>query len=115
MFRGFGAGASLTHGRARPRRARWRRSRAALSGCSTHNRLVIRTPQVTLYSRDLPRAVSFYEALGFREAFRYPSEGAPEHVELLLDGFSLGVATVETAVANHGLDPVPGGRGMELV
>jgi catechol 2,3-dioxygenase-like lactoylglutathione lyase family enzyme len=74
-----------------------------------------RTPQVNLYSRDLPRALAFYMKLGFVEVFRYPAHGEPEHVELLLDGFNLGIAVAEAAQVNHGLRPNPGGRGMELV
>jgi catechol 2,3-dioxygenase-like lactoylglutathione lyase family enzyme len=76
---------------------------------------MFRSPQVTLYTRDLPRALAFYQKLGFAEAFRYPKDGAPEHVELLLDGFNLGIATVETAIENHGLTPNVEGQGMELV
>lgn len=76
---------------------------------------MFRTPQVTLYSRDLQRALAFYTELGFVEAFRYPKDGAPEHVELLLDGFNLGIATVATAIENHGLSPNLEGRGVELV
>lgn len=76
---------------------------------------MFRSPQVNLYCRDLSRALTFYTEIGFVEAFRYPKEGPPEHVELLLDGFNLGLATVETAVANHGLAPNLAGRGMELV
>jgi catechol 2,3-dioxygenase-like lactoylglutathione lyase family enzyme len=77
--------------------------------------VTFRAPQVTLYATDLPRLVAFYEGLGFRERFRYPSSGEPEHVELLLDGFNLGVATVATARRDHGLSPNPGGGGSELV
>ncbi len=76
---------------------------------------MFRTPQINLYSRDLPRALAFYTALGFVETFRHPQDGEPEHVELRLDGFILGIATVETAVADHGLAPNLEGRGMELV
>ena len=76
---------------------------------------MFRSPQVTLYSRDLPRALEFYAKLGFTEAFRYPSTGDAEHVELMLDGFNLGIATVETAIENHGLSPNVDGQGMELV
>jgi catechol 2,3-dioxygenase-like lactoylglutathione lyase family enzyme len=77
--------------------------------------LMFRSPQVTLYSRDLPSALAFYTKLGFTEAFRDPKEGAPEHVEMLLDGFNLGIATVDTATNDHGLSPNIDGQGMELV
>lgn len=76
---------------------------------------MFRSPQVTLYSRDLPRALAFYTKLGFSEAFRYPKEGELEHVEMLLDGFNLGIASVETATTNHGLVPDVDGQAMELV
>lgn len=76
---------------------------------------MFRSPQVNLYSRDLPRALAFYTKLGFIEAFRFPKEGEPEHVEMRLDAFNLGIATVETATADHGLSPNVDGQGMELV
>ncbi len=72
-------------------------------------------PQITLYSRDLPRAMAFYAGLGFIEAFRHAPRGEPVHVELVLDGFRLGIADVEAARADHGLDPDPDGQAVELV
>src|SRR5262249_27536499 len=68
-----------------------------------------RTPQVNLYSRDLPRAVAFYKQFGFVETFRTPEKGPPEHIELKLDGFTLGIATFEAATTTHKLNP--GGEG----
>jgi catechol 2,3-dioxygenase-like lactoylglutathione lyase family enzyme len=62
------------------------------------------------------RSVAFYLAVGFEETFRTPREGAPIHVELNLDGFTLGIAAVTSAAADHGLDldlSKPG-RGMEI-
>jgi catechol 2,3-dioxygenase-like lactoylglutathione lyase family enzyme len=76
---------------------------------------MFRSPQVNLYSRDLPKALAFYTKIGFTESFRYPPNGDAEHVELQLDGFKLGIATLETAVDNHGLSPNVDGQGMELV
>lgn len=76
---------------------------------------MIRSPQVTLYSRDLPRAQAFYEGLGFVESFRYPAQGRTRHVELVLDSFNLGIATVEAAREDHGLELAFDGQGMELV
>lgn len=72
------------------------------------------TPMINLYSRDLARAVSFYASLGFVETFRTPASGPPEHVELELDGFKLGVATVEAA-RTHDLRPSGEGRWIEIV
>jgi predicted enzyme related to lactoylglutathione lyase len=74
-----------------------------------------RSPQINLYSRDLPRALAFYAELGFIETFRTPTSGAPEHIELKLDGFTLGVATIEAARAHHGLQPQGDGRWIEIV
>ena len=48
---------------------------------------------INLYARDLPRAAAFYSELGFVEAFRTPASGEPVHIELTLDGFTLGIAT----------------------
>ena len=52
---------------------------------------------INLYSRDLPKAKAFYEQLGFKESFRTPAAGDPVHIELKLDGFSIGIATIEAA------------------
>ncbi|HWB22711.1 MAG TPA: VOC family protein, partial [Gaiellaceae bacterium] len=74
-------------------------------------------PQVNIYSRDVARGVAFYRSLGFEETFRTPAAGDPIHVELTLDGFIVGIAAVESAVADHGLalDASERGRGMEIV
>ena len=74
-----------------------------------------RSPMINLYSRDLPRAVSFYCELGFVETFRTPASGEPVHVELRLDLFTLGIATLEAAREHHGLRPEEEGRGIEIV
>lgn len=73
-----------------------------------------RSPMVNLYSHDLPRSTSFYAELGFTETFRTPASGPPAHVELQLDGFTLGIATVEAA-REHGLRPEGKGRWVEIV
>lgn len=70
---------------------------------------------ISLYSRDLPRAVAFYSELGFVETFRTPASGEPAHVEIRLDGFTLGIATLEAAREHHGLRPEEEGRGIEIV
>jgi uncharacterized glyoxalase superfamily protein PhnB len=61
------------------------------------------------------RLVAFYEGLGFRETFRTPKEGQPVHVEVTLNGFTIGIASVDAAVADHGLRPELGGRPVEIV
>ena len=74
-------------------------------------------PQVNIYSEDVGRSVEFYRRCGFEESFRTPPDGPPIHVELVLDGFKLGIASVASAVSDHGLDVdlTRPGRGMEVV
>jgi catechol 2,3-dioxygenase-like lactoylglutathione lyase family enzyme len=74
-----------------------------------------RDPMINIYSHDVPRLASFYERLGFRETFRTPNEGAPVHAEVELDGFKVGIASVEAAIADHGLKPQLAGRPVEIV
>jgi lactoylglutathione lyase len=58
----------------------------------------------------------FYrDLLGFEETFRTPTEGTPEHVELNLNGFGLGLGTVEAARRVHGVDASPGSPAMVVV
>jgi glyoxylase I family protein len=76
---------------------------------------VFREPQVVLFSQDVTRAAAFYERLGFVEAFRVPTEGEPIHVDLVLDGYRLGIASVASTRDDHGLDPVPQGQRAAVV
>ena len=73
-----------------------------------------RSPMINLYSKDLRRAVAFYERLGFVETFRTPAHGDPAHIELTLGTFILGIATVEAAREIHGLRPEGEGRWIEI-
>jgi catechol 2,3-dioxygenase-like lactoylglutathione lyase family enzyme len=70
--------------------------------------------QTNVYSSRVEDTVAFYERLGFAERFRTPPEGAPIHVELDLDGFTLGVADAASARRDHGLDVTADGRGAEV-
>ncbi len=70
-------------------------------------------PQINLYSRDVDRAVVFYESLGFRQGFRTPETGPIDHIELILGNFTLGIATLAAARDHHGLQP-GNGRGIEI-
>jgi catechol 2,3-dioxygenase-like lactoylglutathione lyase family enzyme len=70
--------------------------------------------QTNLYSAHVDATVRFYERLGFTETFRTPPEGPPVHVELVLDGFTLGIADVESARRDHGLEVTGDGRGGEV-
>jgi lactoylglutathione lyase len=69
-----------------------------------------------LYTADIDAALAFYgDLLGFTETFRTPTDGAPEHVELVLDGLHLGLGTVDAALRVHGVAATPGAPGMVLV
>lgn len=59
--------------------------------------------------------MAFYSELGFVETFRTPASGEPVHIELKLDGFTLGIATVAAAKEHHGLRPEGEGRWIEIV
>ena len=69
-----------------------------------------REPQVVLFSVDVPRAAAFCASLGFEEVFRTPVAGEPVHVDLALDGYRIGIASVDSTRDDHGLDPVATGQ-----
>jgi hypothetical protein len=50
---------------------------------------MFRSPGINIYSHDVMRLVAFYEGLGFRETFRTPKDGTPDHVEVVLDRFTI--------------------------
>ena len=68
-----------------------------------------------LFSDDLPRAVAFSATLGFRETFRVPADGDPIHVDLALDGYTIGIASVASTRQDHGLDPVAEGQRAAVI
>jgi lactoylglutathione lyase len=71
---------------------------------------------VNIYTRDIEAGLRFYrDLLGFEETFRTPTEGNPEHVELRLNGFTIGLGTVEAARRVHGVEAAPGSPAMVLV
>jgi len=78
---------------------------------------VFTTPQVNLYSRDVERTAAFYAHLGFVESFRTPVLGAADHVELKLEGLTLGVGSADVGRRDRRLDIRldERGRGAELV
>ncbi|MEV4197909.1 VOC family protein [Micromonospora globbae] len=76
---------------------------------------MFRTPQVILFSQDVTRAAEFYAGLGFTETFRVPTEGEPIHVDLVLDGYTIGIASVASTRDDHGLDPVPEGQRVAVI
>jgi catechol 2,3-dioxygenase-like lactoylglutathione lyase family enzyme len=74
-----------------------------------------RDPQVVIFSADVERSARFYVSLGFDETFRVPAVGAPIHVDLRLDGYTIGIASVESTRDDHGLDPVADGQRAAIV
>jgi len=77
---------------------------------------VITSGLVNLYTGDIEAAIGFYrDLLGLRETFRTPAEGTPEHVEIVADGFTLGLGSVEAAKRVHGVDSTPGAPAMAVV
>ncbi|WP_435587808.1 VOC family protein [Micromonospora aurantiaca (nom. illeg.)] len=74
-----------------------------------------RSPQLVLFSDDLTRAAAFYNRLGFRETFRVPTDGEPIHVDLVLDGYKIGIASVASTREDHGLDPVAEGQRVAVI
>jgi glyoxylase I family protein len=74
-----------------------------------------REPQVILFSPDVTRAAGFYRGLGFTETFRVPATGEPVHVDVALDGYRIGIASVASTRDDHGLDPVPAGQRAAVV
>lgn len=73
------------------------------------------TPQVVLFTKRIDAAVAFYRAIGFAEVFREPAAGKPAHVDLELDGYRIGLATVRSAREDHWLEPVAAGQRAVVV
>jgi catechol 2,3-dioxygenase-like lactoylglutathione lyase family enzyme len=77
---------------------------------------MFRAPQVNFYVGDIEAAAGFYRGiLGFTETFRTPQQGTPVHVELRLDGFTLGLATIESLQDVHSVAAGTGPPRAEVV
>lgn len=67
-------------------------------------RVAFSDPQVNLYAYEVERSIEFYrDVLGFAETFRTPKQGVPEHVELRLGSFCLGLASFDALSHHHGI------------
>ena len=73
------------------------------------------SPQVILFSEHVQRTVGFYLGLGFSESFRVPATGEPIHVDVVLGGYQIGIASVASVRDDHGLDPVASGQRAGVV
>jgi predicted enzyme related to lactoylglutathione lyase len=71
--------------------------------------------QVNLYADDVEPGVAFYAGLGFEESYRYSPAGVPLHVELRNDGLTIGIASVQAARDEYGLEVTQEGAAMEIV
>lgn len=76
---------------------------------------MFRNPQIVLFSRDVERLADFYQGLGFTEKFRVPADGVPIHVDLELDGYLFGIASIDSTRDDHGLDPAVNGQRAAVV
>ena len=77
---------------------------------------MFRGPQINFYVENVDASAGFYrELFGFVETFRTPEHGVAEHVELRLDGFTLGLAAFESVRGVHGLAIAAGSPQAELV
>lgn len=72
--------------------------------------VTVSSPEVILFSADVERASAFYRKLGFEETFRVPRTGTPIHVDLRLDGYQIGFASIASSREDHGLDPATTGQ-----
>lgn len=72
--------------------------------------VTLRRPEVILFSADVARASAFYRKLGFEETFRVPRTGTPIHVDLRLDGYTIGFASIASSREDHGLEPATTGQ-----
>lgn len=66
---------------------------------------MFRTPQIVLFSRDVEGLASFYKSLGFSETFRVPTDSQPIHIDVALDGYTIGIASIESTRDDHDLQP----------
>lgn len=76
---------------------------------------MFRNPQVVLFSQDVERLADFYKGIGFTETFRVPTDGEPIHIDVVLDDYLIGIASVDSTRNDHGLDPVPDGQRAAVV
>lgn len=72
--------------------------------------------QTNYYVQDVESLAAFYrENFGFKETYRTPKEGLPEHVEIRLGDFLLGLSSLEAGRSIHRLPLDPGKPRGEIV
>ncbi len=76
---------------------------------------MIQDASINILTYDVDRLAGFYKRLDFRETYRLPRTGKPDHVEVTLNQFTIGISTVEAAISVHGLHPSMGGRPVAII
>lgn len=76
---------------------------------------MIQNAQINILTHDVDRLATFYKRLDFRETYRLPKDGRPDHVEVTLNQFTIGISTVDAAIRVHGIRPELGGRPVSIV
>ena len=76
---------------------------------------MFKTPQIVLFSRNVAHATDFYKAVGFEEVFRTPTDGVPVHVDLMMDGYRIGLASEVSSRDDQGLTPVVYGQRAAVI
>jgi uncharacterized glyoxalase superfamily protein PhnB len=70
--------------------------------------------QINMVVENVEPCVSFYKALGFKETYRTPAEGAAEHVEVQALGLTLGISSAVAAREVHGLHVSGAGNAVQV-
>lgn len=82
----------------------------------TSTPLLFHGGQSNYYAADVERLVTFYrDHFGFQESYRTPPTGQPEHVELRLGDYLIGISSQEAARRIHHLPIDPGKPRGEIV
>ena len=76
--------------------------------------VTVTDPEAIFFSSDVERASTFYRRLGFVETFRVPGDGSPIHVDLELNGYKIGFASIDSSRQDHGLHPASDGQRATL-
>lgn len=78
--------------------------------------LVFHGGQSNYYARDVERLATFYrDTFGFAETYRTPKDAPPEHVELRLGAYLIGISSLEAGRRIHQLPLDPGEPRGEIV
>lgn len=72
--------------------------------------------QSNYYAQDVENLATFYKSnFGFKETYRTPPQGAPEHIEIRLGEYLIGFSSIEAGKRIHHLPIDPGKPRGEIV